>query len=155
MSHTAHDTPVRSVDVTESRTADRSLGELFAQLSSQFSTLMQKEIALAKAELRAEAKKAGKAGGLLGGAAFTGTMTVLLLSFAAAWGLAELMPTWLAFLVVGVVYGIVTAVLGLTGKKEAQDIDPTPHATVDTLQEDADWAKREGREAAQTLKGAR
>lgn len=125
----------RQVDVTDDRGGDRSLGELFSQLSSQFSTLMQKEIALAKAELRAEAKKAGKAGSLLGGAAFTGTMTVLLLSFAAAWGLAELVPTWVGFLIVGAVYGIVTAVLGLTGKKEAQQIDPTPHATVETLQE--------------------
>lgn len=43
MMRTPDDTAVRSVDVTHDRTADRSLGERFSQLSSQFSTLMQKE----------------------------------------------------------------------------------------------------------------
>jgi hypothetical protein len=130
----------QEIDLTDSPTR---VGELFSRLTDQFTTLMRQEVALAKTELKAEAKKAGKAGGLFGAAGFAGYMTVILLSFAAVWGLAEVVPTGWAFLAVGVLYGVITAVLGLMGKKEAQKVDPTPHATVDTVREDAQWAREQ------------
>lgn len=120
---------------------DVKVSDLFSRLTEQLTTLMRQEVALAKTELKQEVAKAGKAGGLLGGAAFAGYMTVVLLSFAAAWGLAAVIHPGLAFLVVGVVWGLVAAVLALTGRKKSQQVDPTPHATVDTLKDDAEWAK--------------
>ena len=128
------------ISVTDS---DTKTSDLFSRLTDQFTTLMRQEVALAKTELKQEATKAGKAGGLLGGAAFAGYMTVVLLSFAAVWGLAEVIPAGFAFLAVGAVWGVVAAVLGLSGKKKAQRVDPTPHATVDTLKDDAQWAKNQ------------
>lgn len=128
------------ISVTDS---DTKTSDLFSRLTDQFTTLMRQEVALAKTELKREATKAGKAGGLLGGAAFAGYMTVVLLSFAAVWGLAEVIPAGFAFLAVGAVWGVIAAVLGLSGKKEAQRVDPTPHATIDTLKDDAQWAKNQ------------
>lgn len=122
---------------------DTRVTDLFSRLTDQLTTLLRQEVALAKTELQREAAKAGKAGGLLGGAAFAGYMTVVLLSFAAAWGLAAIIPSGFAFLAVAAVWGVIAAVLGLTGKKTAQQVDPTPHATVDTLKDDAEWAKRQ------------
>lgn len=120
---------------------DRSLGELFGELSAGFSQLVRDEVQLAKVELREEAAKARRAGGMFGGAALAGYMALLLVSFAAAWGLAEVIPVGFAFLIVGVLYGIVAAVLFLRGRDEIKHASPMPEQTVETLKEDARWAK--------------
>lgn len=126
------------------RQSEPSLGELFSRLTNDFSTLMRQEVALAKTELKQEAKEAGRAGGLLGGAAVAGYMALLLLSFAAVWGLAVIIPTGFAFLAVGGLYLVVAAVLGLAGKKKAQQVEP-PRATIDTVKEDGQWAKSQAK----------
>ena len=128
---------------TEPRVSDASLGELFSHLTSDLSALMRDEMQLAKVELKEEVVKAGKAGGMFAGAGIAALMTALLLSFAAAWGLAEVMAAGWAFLIVAVVWGIAAAVLYLQGRQNLQHLDPTPHATVDTLKEDVQWAKKQ------------
>ena len=45
---------------TQPKQPDRSLGELFGQMTTDVSTLFRKEIELAKVELRDEAKRAGR-----------------------------------------------------------------------------------------------
>lgn len=122
---------------------DASLGELLSRLTDQFSTLVRQEVALAKTEITAEVKRAGKAGGLFGAAGALGYLALLLVLVAVAWGLAEVMPIWLGFLIVGAVVGIVAAALGGLGKKEADKVDPVPHQTMETLKEDAEWAKNQ------------
>jgi hypothetical protein len=122
-------------------TDDRKLGDLFADLTRDLSTLMRQEVELAKAEVREEASKAGKAGGMLGGAAVAGHFCLLLLSFALAWGLDAVMPTGFAFLIVGVVWGIAAAFLFVTGRTQLRRVRPVPEETVDTLKEDVQWAK--------------
>jgi hypothetical protein len=131
------------VSGTEPRVSDASLGELFSNLTSDLSALMRDEMQLAKVELKDEVVKAGKAGGMFGGAGIAALMTALLLSFAAAWGLAEVMAAGWAFLIIGVIWGIAAAVLYLQGRQNLQHLDPTPHATVATLKEDVQWAKKQ------------
>jgi hypothetical protein len=121
---------------------EASVGELFARLTSDTSELLRGELRLAKAEIRQELKSGAKGAGALGGAGFAGYMALLLLSFAAAWGLAEVLAPGVAFLLVGLVYGVVAAVLALTGKKRLQAFKPVPEQTVETLKEDARWLKR-------------
>jgi hypothetical protein len=122
---------------------DRSLGELFGDLSNDLSTLMRKEIELARIELKDEVKNAGRAGGMLGGTALAGYMALLLLSFAAAWALDEVMPTGWAFCIIGVIYAVVAAVLYMKGREELRKVNPVPEQTVETLKEDAQWAKQQ------------
>ena len=114
---------------------DASLSELFSRLTNDVSVLFRQEVQLAKTELRSEAKTAGKAGGMLAAAGVCAWVMLLLLAWAAAWGLAEVMPAGFAFLIVGVVFGIVAAALGAAGKKRLQSIEP-PEATIETLQKD-------------------
>jgi hypothetical protein len=121
--------------------SDRSLGELFSEMTSDLTLLLRKELDLAKAETKEELRKAGTAAGAFGGAAFAGYMAVVLLSFAAAWGLAAVIPTGWAFLIVGVLYGIVGAVLFLGGRHRMKQVSPVPEQTVETLKEDVQWAK--------------
>lgn len=122
-----------------------SLGELFGELSRGFSQLMRQEVELAKTELREEAGKAAKAAGRLTGAAITGHMCLLIASLAAAWALGEIIPVAVGLLIVAVVHGIVAAVLYSQGRQQAADIDPVPDETIDTLKEDARWARAQPR----------
>jgi len=127
------------VDVRE----DRSVGELFKEFTSDISTLMRKEIELARIELKEEVGKGARAGGMLGATALAGYMALLMASFAAAWGLAAVMPTGWAFLIVAVVYGIVAAVLYSKGRRELRQMQLKPEQTIQTLKEDVQWAKQQ------------
>ena len=126
----------RSEQVTET-----SIGELIGDISNELSQLFRQEVELAKAELKEEAAKAGKAAGMLGGAGFAGYLAVVLLSFAAVFGLANVMDAGWAALIVAVVWGAVGAALYATGRKKLMTVDPMPRRTVDTIKEDAQWLK--------------
>ena len=123
--------------------ADASLGELFSDLTTDMSALMRDELSLAKVELKEEITKAGRAGGMFGAAALAGYMTIVLLSFAAAWGLAELMAVGWAFLIVAVLWGVAGAFLYLRGREQFQKVHPKPEQTIDTLKEDLRWVKKQ------------
>ena len=118
-----------------------SVGELIGNISNDLSTLFRQEVELAKVELKQEASKAGKAGGMLGAAAFAGYLVVVLLSFALVAALSNVMDPGWAALIVAVIWGIVAAVLFANGRKKLKTVDPTPHRTVETLKEDAQWLK--------------
>jgi hypothetical protein len=118
-----------------------SIGELIGEISDDLSKLFRQEVELAKAELKQEAGKAGKAAGMLGAAGFAGYLTVLLLSFALVFALANVMDHGWAFLIVAVIWGIVGAVLYAGGRKKIKDVSPMPSRTVETLKEDAKWLK--------------
>ena len=123
--------------------ADASLGELFSDLTTDLSGLVRDELSLAKVELKDEITKAGRAGGMFGGAALAGYMTIVLLSFAAAWALAEVMAAGWAFLIVAVIWGVAAALLYFRGRDQLQKVQPKPEQTIDTLKEDVRWAKNQ------------
>jgi len=125
----------------QDQVAETSIGELIGNISDDLSQLFRQEVELAKAELKQEAAKAGKAAGMLGGAGFAGYLAVVLLSFAAVFGLANVMDAGWAALIVAVVWAVVGGVLYSTGSKQLKTVDPTPRRTVDTLKEDAKWLK--------------
>lgn len=120
---------------------EATLGELFRSLTSDLSGLVRSEMELARVELKEEATKAGRAGGMLGAGAVAGYLALTLLAFAAAWGLAELVDAGWAFLIVGAVVGAVAAVLARLGQQRLRDVSPVPEQTVETLKEDARWAR--------------
>ena len=128
------------VDLTN-KTTEPSLGELVGQATKDMSTLVRKEIELAKAELSTEVAKAGKGAGMFGGAGVTGLYALTFLSLAAMFGLGAVMPLGWAALIVGAVYLGVTAFLAITGKKAFSDLSPKPERTIKTLKEDAQWAR--------------
>ncbi len=122
-------------------TEDRSLSDLVSDVTGEIATLFRKEVELARAETSEQVSRAAKAGGMLGAAAVLGFLTLILLAFAAAWGLSEVVPEGVAFLIVGVVFGIVAAVLASAGKKKIASVNPMPDQTVQTLKADVQVAK--------------
>lgn len=129
---------------SQERTAppgETTIGELIGDISTDLSDLFRKEVELAKVELRAEAAKAGKAAGMLGVAGFAGYLAVVLLSFAAVFGLATVMDMGWAALIVAVVWAVAGAALFVAGRNRLKTVAPMPRRTVDTLKEDAQWLK--------------
>ena len=124
-------------DVTQ-----RSVGELIGEVTSDLSKLLNQELTLAKLEITNEAKKAGKTAGAFGGAGAAGYFTILFASLTLMFALAAWFDSlaW-AGLVVTLLWAIVGAVLFMQAKKKAAQINPKPEMTVQTLKEDAQWAK--------------
>jgi uncharacterized membrane protein YqjE len=127
---------------TEPVDPDKSLNQLLAELTHDFSDLVTTHVELAKVEIKEEVKKAGMGAGLLSGAAIAALMSVLLLSFAAAWGLAEAVPEGVAFLIVGLVWVAVAAVLGLQGRQRLAQAKG-PEQTIEEVKEDAQWVRQQ------------
>ncbi len=124
---------------------DKSLGDLVGELTSEISELVTSHVELAKAEVRQDARDAARAGGMFGGAGVAALVALLMLSAAAAWGLAEVMEPGWAFLIVGAVWAVAAAVLGLTGKKELDEMNPGPQQTMEEIKEDRQWLKTQSR----------
>ncbi|MEU5419922.1 phage holin family protein [Streptomyces sp. NPDC001407] len=94
--------------------ANRSLGQLMATATTELSALVHDEIALAKAELRQDAKRVGIGGGAIAAAGTLALFSLPVLSFAAAYGIHNLgLGLAWSFLIVGGAFLLVAAVLGL------------------------------------------
>ena len=120
---------------------DRSLGELIKGVSNDVSMLVRKEIELAKLETREEVRHAADAAKAFGVAALMGYLALVLLGFAVAWGLAEVMAVGFAFLVAGLIFGAVAAAAAVFGRDRVQKVHPVPEQTVETIKEDVQWVK--------------
>ena len=119
---------------------ERSLGDLVQTATQDLSLLLSQEVALAKAEIKRDVAAAGKGAGLFGGAGFTGLLALLFLSIALAFAIGRPTTLGVGFLVVGLLYLVAAAVLALGGKKALAQVGP-PEKTIETLKDDAAWAK--------------
>lgn len=101
---------------------ERSLGDLVGSITADLSTLMQQEVALAKAEATQSAKRAGKGAGMLGGAGLAGYFVALFLSIALWWALGDGIGHGWSALIVAVLWAIVAGVLAASGRKELAQV---------------------------------
>jgi hypothetical protein len=129
-------------DPTKPKEPDKSLGDLFGDLSEEFSELVRAQTELAKSEIRTQADKAKRAAGAFGGAALSAYMALILLSFAVAWGLSEVVPEGVAFLIVGLIYAAIAVVLYLRGRERAREFSIVPEETIESVKEDVRWAQQ-------------
>ena len=111
-----------------------SLGSLIGEVGRDVSDLVRQEVELAKAELRTDAKRTGQVAGVFGGAGLAGYMTLLFLSFAAWWGLANVMDQGWAALIVAGVWAVAAAILFAVGRSRARAIRG-PQQTAQTVRE--------------------
>lgn len=132
-----------SEPTADERAGSTSLGDLLGEVSRDLSTLIRQEMALAKAELKESAGKAGKGAGLLGGAGYAALMAVLFLSIALWWGLGTLIGNGWSGVVVAVIWGVIAAILYAVGRKSLQQIDGAP-GTVDSLKKIPETLKPNG-----------
>ena len=123
---------------------ERSLGDLFSDLSRESTTLVRQEVQLAKAELTQSATEAARGIGMLvagGAVAYAGLLFVLL---AIVYGLIEAgWDAWLSALVVGLVVVAIGAILVLRARESLKPANLAPRRTVETLKEDQEWVKEQ------------
>jgi len=103
--------------------SDPTLGKLVADASRDISTLVSKEIQLAKSELKVSVKAGGTGIGLFAGAGFLLVLAIIMLSVSIAYFIhwAGLGLHW-AFLIVFGVYALVAALLALVGVKKVKQV---------------------------------
>jgi hypothetical protein len=138
------------VDQTHNNNDERDLpvGELLRRLSDEATTLVRKEIELAKAEMAEKGRKAGAGAGMFGGAAATGLMALGALTACLILALNHAVSDWLAALIVGLVFAGVAAVLALQGKHRTDEVgSPVPEQAVESVKEDVQWAKTRAKSA--------
>ena len=121
---------------------ERPTGDLLKELSDHTTTLVQQEIALAKAELAEKGKKAGIGAGMFGGAGLFGVFAFAALTTCIIAVLESPLSLWLAALIVAVVYAAIAGLLALQGRnKVKQAVPPVPEQATESVKEDVQWAK--------------
>lgn len=127
-------------------TEDRSLGQMFADLSRETRTLIQQELQLAKTELTEKAARMTRgtafiaAGGLLaygGLLAIIGAIALVLIAFG--------LPAWAGALLAGVIVAGAGFLLIRSGIATLRAEEMAPRQTIETLKEDAQWLKSQTR----------
>lgn len=127
---------------------DASMGELFKRLSQDTSQLVKLELQLAKAEMTEKATPLKAGAGMLGGAALVGLLAAGALTAFLIALLDTFMATWLAALVITIVYAAIAGVLAIQGRNRVQKATPpVPEQTIETVKEDVEWAKTRGTSA--------
>ncbi len=120
---------------------EQSIGDLLKQLSQETTTLVRKEIELAKAEVTVKGKQAGTGVGMFGGAGVAGLLALGSLTAFLIALLSTFMEVWIAALIVTVLWTAVAGVLALVGRNKVQEATPPAPQTVETIKEDVQWAK--------------
>jgi uncharacterized membrane protein YqjE len=133
-------------------TAEPSLGELFKRLTADTSELIRQEMSLAKVEMREVGTTVARDATKIGIAVGFALAGVLALAAFAVVGLGDLFENyWLAALIVGAALLGVAAYLAKNAMNDIKQRGLKPQETVQTLRDDASWAKQEGRELKREL----
>lgn len=116
---------------------DHKLSDLVSSATRDMSTLMRDEIALAKAELRRDVKRAATGSGLFAAAGVLAVFALIMLSFAAAYGIHNtgLGLAW-SWLIVGGAYlfvGAVCAGIGRVWLKRMPGVDATKRTANESI----------------------
>ena len=124
--------------------SDPTIGKLVADATRDISSLVSKEIALAKSELKVSVKAGGVGIGLFVAAGLLGVLAVIMLSVAFAylihWNGSGLDLHW-AFLIVFAVYLLLAGLLAFVGLKKIKQVSAPERAI------------EQGREIPRALRG--
>ena len=123
---------------------DPTLGKLVMDAQRDISSLVSKEIQLAKSELKVSVKHGGVGVGLFAGAAFIALLAIIMLSVALAyfihWNGSGLDLHW-AFLIVFGLYLLIAGLLAFIGIKQVKQVKGPEKAI------------KQGKQIPQALKG--
>ncbi|HEX5927332.1 MAG TPA: phage holin family protein [Baekduia sp.] len=127
--------------MSDQQLREQPIGDLLKRLSEETSTLVRQEMALARAEITEQGKRAGTGAGMLGGAGVAGLLMLGALTATVIGVLDTGMAFWLAALIVTAVWAAVAGVLALQGRNKIKEATPPAPQTVETVKEDVRWAK--------------
>jgi uncharacterized membrane protein YqjE len=121
---------------------DRSLGELFSDLSQQTADLIKQEMRLAKVELSEKLSDVGKHAMMIGAAVAFGLAAVIAIAGAIALLLIELgVEPWLAAGITAAAMGLIAYLLAQSGISALRKKSIAPVETIHSLKETTQWLK--------------
>ena len=124
---------------------ERSIGELFGQLSQDMTLLFRQELELARSEMSEKISQVTSnlvsvvAGGFV---AYVGALALVAALILGLQEAAEISP-WVSALIVGAIFAVAGYVMLNRGLKELKRVDLAPRRTVETLKDDVQWAKEQ------------
>ena len=121
----------------------RSVPQILEDIASNLTQLVQGEFRLAKSELKEGAEKVAVPGATLGAGVVLAFYGLGFLLLAAVYALSSVMPGWLATLIVGGVLAVAAGILIIAGATKLKRVNLTPYKTIQTLEEDVQWARQQ------------
>jgi len=121
----------------------RSVPEVLQDIVGNIEEIIRSEFRLAKAEVKEEASHAAPPLKMMVVGVAIGLYALGFLIFTLVMGLATMVATWLAALIVGAVLGLIALVLITTASKRLKQVNKVPERTIETLKENVQWAKNQ------------
>ena len=121
----------------------RSVPQILEDIASNLTQIVQAEFRLAKSELKEGAEKVAGPGAALGAGMALAFFGLGFLLLAAMYALSLVMAGWLAALIVGGVVTVAAGILIGAGGMKLKRLNLTPGKTIQTLEEDLQWAKQQ------------
>jgi MFS family permease len=124
--------PYRDAPETNAGTTDagtKSIGEALGDVTRDLSVLFQQEVALAKAEVRQSASKAGQAAGIYSAAAVAAFLFVLFLSLALWEALSDSVGRGWSAVIVAVIWLVAGLVLFAVARTQMKKVSGLPQTT--------------------------
>lgn len=119
-----------------------SIADLIRHLATDLSTLLSKEMALAKSEVRESVSEAQTAVGAIAGGAAIAMAGLVALLMSAVYGLSIIVAPWLAALIVGAAALLVGYLMVSSAKKKMSASAFVPDRTIDSAEKDKETFKR-------------
>jgi hypothetical protein len=117
----------------------RSVAELFGDLTSETTALVRHEVRLVTMELSRMAACAGKQALFIAAGATLGTVSLLCFIAALVLGLGTVIPTWVSALVIAVLIGAAAYAMSRNAIATLKAMDPAPKQTVQSIKEGKQW----------------
>jgi hypothetical protein len=122
----------------------KSAGQLVKEVTEDLSTLIRKEIDLAKSELGASMAAKAKGAGIIAVAGVLGFFALIFLLLAVRDGFDAFLWTWLSDLITAGILLLIGGVAALLAKRKLTT-PINPELTKKTIKDDVEWAKTVGR----------
>ena len=124
---------------------ERSVGDILKDGLDHSREILRSEVRLARAEIREEALQAMSGGIFAAVAALFAVFGINFLLWTAVWALAPEMPDWLSALIVSAAVLILAGICAVVAMKKFRSLRPVPERTVETVEENLEWAKNRAR----------
>lgn len=122
---------------------DRGTRSLVGSIVTDLSTLITKQVELAKREIGEMVSTRAQAVGVFAAAGVLGLFVIGFLGMTAAEALDLALPRWAAMLIVAVVFGILAAIAVVVARGRMRSAAAKPELTQRSLKEDVEWAKQQ------------
>jgi uncharacterized membrane protein YqjE len=124
---------------------ERTVASLLKDIIGNVQQIIRAEVRLAKVEVAEELGKARRGVALLAAGALFGVVALGFLLLGAVYLLAHVVQPWVAAMLVALGAAVIGGALLVVGARQLKLVSLTPPRTVNSVQENIQWAKAQAR----------